>query len=1311
VAPPAKAGPAKPAPVKKTKKKRRILRYALYAVAALVLLLIGLVLLIPTIVSSSAVRGIIISQANQQINGTLDIQKISLGWNSPIEVDGITIKDSTGRQILQLPHFSTGITLVRAMRGDFDLGKTEVAGLNVVVSTEPDGSINWTHLAKESPKPATPAKPEPAPAPEKPLAPSKLPAIKGEFILSNCNITYEDRSPKHQPPVYIKNVQADLKFPDLNQPITDSFSAQIFIGQPTGTPGTVSVTGSLSAIKNSEVDMKTPSVDQTITTKGLDLSAVSPFLGPDLKVTGIAGSELSLKLVNGTDATAQAKFATTGLSAQGKALSGTSFKSEEISFVLPPTKIKFTKGLDDPSSANVQIGDAKTPLVAQLKNANVTEGEGASARPVLKDYTLTFQTAASYNANTSGRDVKITALDLHDSAGLFSVSKAPDKDVSVTLPTSGSPTAAGAIGIQADLKKLNDLAQSLQAKQVAVKDDTGMVLKNGRLDGGIELAVADANSIKLSGNFALSQLTVGDKSSTPIDNQGITLVVEALANHDLSKVDVPMLDVVGDLITVHGSNIHCKLSNGTNAPAVPPLQMLQTGDLEIKVPQLRQAQLLGRALSPATQPTTRPATPEPKTAVATAGTPAPAAEPTTQPTPPMDITSGSAGLAFHAESSPEKFSVTQTGGVSNLGIKCGTESYDAGNINLDSLLEILTAAAPAAQPIAVASTSPTTGPAAPGLIDTITEIQVPKFSITAPNLGNLDMSLVEPIRVVHPGGLADLLSPKPGAAPSKSSLGARFLLRGNTGPLLTFVSALSGKKPEHQINAVYAMDEQLTADPTGAIVANGRADLNNLVYDGRTNPETGFRVASLLALRDGFKTLDLRNFEVLATTTNSLDLSIKGMIHDLGGEDIIDHNMTVDLAYDLAPLWKILDSVMTPDQQKTFEGLELTGNFKREFIVSGKYPSTQPFNIAVQSVLVYGDVQMQHFLYKGLDLENALLPVTVKDGIATVAEYDPVTGSLVIPTTQPSATTQLAATTQDVATTQVAATTQNAATTQLATTQAAPTTQGSSGPIACNKGTIDLRGVSLDLRGEQMLLNSPHDLKIFDKISLNPAVAAWGLGDMLNNPLYVSPKDATGQLSLVMHSCQNLPLDPSAKTGSASLEISIGAFSLGSPDLAKYIPGGLLSAMRGEVPSYKVNIHNGILDYDFTIALTGHKRPLRMTGIVDMATKQLVSANMDLPWTFFSLSDKNLQKYLPEGIEVPFTGTSNNARPAVDVNQLTQKYMNQAGQKMLTDQATRLLGGNKNAPADTQPASGNPQQDTIKSLTDTLGGLFNKKKQ
>src|SRR5678815_4943727 len=98
------AAPPETAPLPKKPKRRR--RWPI--VLLVLLLLLGLlVALAPTLLSTSPARSFVVGKINQNLNGKVQIDQLSLGWTSPVRVTGVKVFDKSGVQVLELPKLTT----------------------------------------------------------------------------------------------------------------------------------------------------------------------------------------------------------------------------------------------------------------------------------------------------------------------------------------------------------------------------------------------------------------------------------------------------------------------------------------------------------------------------------------------------------------------------------------------------------------------------------------------------------------------------------------------------------------------------------------------------------------------------------------------------------------------------------------------------------------------------------------------------------------------------------------------------------------------------------------------------------------------------------------------------------------------------------------------------------------------------------------------------------------------------------------------------------------------------------------------------
>src|ERR1700734_1005231 len=112
---PSEAKPPQPAPP--PKRKRRWLRRIIVAAGGLVITLLVLVGLTPALLSTGAGRNFVVAKINKSINGRVEIRDWSLGWTSGVHVQDVKVFDLSNRPILDIPKFSTDLSLVAAMRG------------------------------------------------------------------------------------------------------------------------------------------------------------------------------------------------------------------------------------------------------------------------------------------------------------------------------------------------------------------------------------------------------------------------------------------------------------------------------------------------------------------------------------------------------------------------------------------------------------------------------------------------------------------------------------------------------------------------------------------------------------------------------------------------------------------------------------------------------------------------------------------------------------------------------------------------------------------------------------------------------------------------------------------------------------------------------------------------------------------------------------------------------------------------------------------------------------------------------------------
>ena len=277
-------GPVPPStPPVPPRHKRRWLRGLLLLVAVVLVGAVLLLALAPTLLGTRPAVDLALGQVNKRLNGRVAVASVSLGWLSGIRLDGLQVFDEAGAQIAQADHVVCPMPLWRAATGHYPLGNTVVDGLAFDAKVDSQGRLNFAQLVKTTPGPTT-APPKPAGRPAE-AKPSKLPDVSGDIRIKNARGTVTQPG---KPTVYLTSLAAEVKIPDVNQPITDHVDAGVRVGDA-GPVGHLVADGTAAAVKANVVDPDTATVHQTADVTDLDLAAAKPFIPATVGVDTLAG--------------------------------------------------------------------------------------------------------------------------------------------------------------------------------------------------------------------------------------------------------------------------------------------------------------------------------------------------------------------------------------------------------------------------------------------------------------------------------------------------------------------------------------------------------------------------------------------------------------------------------------------------------------------------------------------------------------------------------------------------------------------------------------------------------------------------------------------------------------------------------------------------------------------------------------------------------------------------------------------------------------------------------------------------------------
>lgn len=298
--PPA-APPAGPPAKRKKRSGRRL-------VILLTLLVVGLVLLVallPTIAGTSPVRSLVLSKAQAFVpHGKLDVAGWSLGWFSPIRVTGVKLYDDKGNVVVEADEIKTDLTLLKAVRQNFDLGNTVVDGAGHFV-IYPDGSTNVGRVfAQDAKKPAEPKAAWQPTQEQKPAADTVLPDVRGDITLKlRGDVRVLDPADAVVATArLLPGSGGTVRITNINQPIDADLQFLYDTGESTKA-GRVGVKASVDAVENNKVDLAQLSAKLDLPISDVDLAAAKPLLAmagqPDVRLAGVASGRISGELKPG----------------------------------------------------------------------------------------------------------------------------------------------------------------------------------------------------------------------------------------------------------------------------------------------------------------------------------------------------------------------------------------------------------------------------------------------------------------------------------------------------------------------------------------------------------------------------------------------------------------------------------------------------------------------------------------------------------------------------------------------------------------------------------------------------------------------------------------------------------------------------------------------------------------------------------------------------------------------------------------------------------------------------------------------------
>jgi hypothetical protein len=482
-------------------------------------------------------------------------------------------------------------------------------------------------------------------------------------------------------------------------------------------------------------------------------------------------------------------------------------------------------------------------------------------------------------------------------------------------------------------------------------------------------------------------------------------------------------------------------------------------------------------------------------------------------------------------------------------------------------------------------------------------------------------------------GIATLSMPAPisvSQLANSPAVNGSIKLIGNLTDLTTLLSALQGEKPDaYPYRGDYTLSENFSTQASALKLTGGLQIAKFQSFNGNnvTFSEDLLSVGNDLSLTTlgADESVAITSLTAAMQSSGAMNLSMKnGSIGHL--QTTRDMQLQLNVNYDLAKLWPIVQPMMG-EQYKT---VKISGQYQKQFNVTGSYPANQPSTVAIKTLHADGDVAVATFNYDGLDMKNFVVPFTLDNGKVVTVFVNK------------------------------------------------PPGQNTAAPAVANGGTVDLSNLSVDLTQDPPRLDIPPRKALISQLTINPLFTGTLLESVINSPLFAGAKNASGLLDLWADECVNFPLgtlaeeQTKANSGHINLRFSMTNLNIG---LGNDAMQGLLrqNSFQANVNNGTVAIAKGIstqhikfVTGDYTLAFDGDVRlkdQVMLPLVVGFPLRAIARVT-------HLVRDPNVVGFLPELLPIPLKGPVSSPSIPPDV------FVKAIAQATVKSGAQNLLGGN-----------------------------------
>ncbi|HEY7088698.1 MAG TPA: hypothetical protein VH518_11455 [Tepidisphaeraceae bacterium] len=349
------------------------------------------------------------------------------------------------------------------------------------------------------------------------------------------------------------------------------------------------------------------------------------------------------------------------------------------------------------------------------------------------------------------------------------------------------------------------------------------------------------------------------------------------------------------------------------------------------------------------------------------------------------------------------------------------------------------------------------------------------------------------------------------------------------------------------------------------------------------------------------KKIAVQQLTVDMPKSQALSLSFVGGINDWDKDRKIREGTKLDLSYDLAKCWTIVQPMLSPEQQQSLADLKIAGKHQQTFVLSGAYPSRPTMAESIKYLNADGGFEVESLETMGLSIQNLQPEIKMRSGVVAITAK----------------------------------------------------------PATANGGRLDISGIKVDMTAKDPLLSTPSKKVLLKDVTLNP-VLAGALGKA-GAVVFSNASEAEGLLTVTINRCDKVPLgELIAKKRGTSAELVLQVEKL---HLDGVVPKVISAAadlgtrgIEGRIPPSTITVGNGQADSNLTILIDREGRDARtgkavMKGMPLEFKGGLGLEKLDLRNFTVSIAPelliKQIRQIAPNGAVIALKGSA--TKPELDV--------------------------------------------------------------